>query len=111
MLDVDYIERYFNKEVILPSGERVPSYNQVHNTCAARQVLAGWRRYQVPQADVKPMFANSISYSFSASAMEVETFGYAALQVAQLWAELVAGPGDGGGNDDGGGGGGGVPAT
>jgi hypothetical protein len=89
VLDSHYLELFYNT-----SGFNVaPSFNDVYNRCAGYQApeLGSWRHYQVPQCDMKPVIANSISYSFSADEKNIATFADAAEEIARLWAVFVAG--------------------
>lgn len=88
VLNLPYLARYYTAAGEgARSGPR--SWNDVYNECAARQHIWEWRHYQVPQADMKPVIANSISYTFPATEQDIQAFGEAALEVAALWAGFV----------------------
>lgn len=96
MLDLEYIEKYYNTGASTSDGTgaeddaMLPSFNEVYNSLMERQGTDGWQHYQVPFADMKPVIANSISYTFPATVENVAVFGAAALRLAMLWTENIA---------------------
>lgn len=87
VLDLEYLETFYNT----PVPGLVSSYNEVYNRCMKRQLPSsgGWMHYQVPQCDMKPVLANSISYTMAAQADNVEDFAACAEDVARLWTHMV----------------------
>ena len=61
----------------------------MYNRCLGFQNTLNWHHYQVPQSDMKPVIANSISYTFPAEKESIQAFTDAAADVAQLWTELI----------------------
>jgi hypothetical protein len=86
VLDLSYVDRYYNTQ---GTGISRVSFNDVYNRCLGFQSTLNWHHYQVPQADMKPVIANSISYTFPAEKESIQAFTDAAADVAQLWTELV----------------------
>jgi hypothetical protein len=86
MLDLWYLDTFYNRK-----GSEVSKYsfNDVYNRCLGFQKTLNWHHYQVPQADMKPVIANSISYTFPADKESIQAFTDAAADVAQLWTELI----------------------
>ncbi|KAG7674727.1 hypothetical protein Ndes2526B_g04993 [Nannochloris sp. 'desiccata'] len=86
VLDLDYLNKYYNTK---GTGISSLSFNDVYNRCLGFQSTLNWHHYQVPQSDMKPIIANSISYTFPAEKESIQAFTDAAADVAQLWTELV----------------------
>ncbi|KAL4427619.1 hypothetical protein ABPG75_001708 [Micractinium tetrahymenae] len=89
--DLDYLHKYF---ATAPAGEGGPrGYNDIMNALmATAEKQAGWRHYTSPVAEVKPLLASSIAYSFPAQQDNLDAFRAAALEVAQLWVSFLRAP-------------------
>lgn len=89
--DLEYTHKYFGTA---PPGEGGPrSYNDVMNGLMGEaEKRAGWRHYTSPVAEVKPLLASSISYTFPAQQDNLDAFRAAALEVAQLWVSFLRAP-------------------
>lgn len=87
VLDLEYLETFYDTAV----PGLVSSYNEIYNRCLKRQLPSsgGWMHYQVPQCDMKPVLANSISYTMPAQADDVAEFAACAEDVARLWTHML----------------------
>jgi len=87
VLDLEYLETFYDTAV----PGLVSSYNEIYNRCLKRQLPSsgGWMHYQVPQCDMKPVLANSISYTMPAKADDVADFAACAEDVARLWTHML----------------------
>jgi len=59
-----------------PDGSGLRCYNDIQNEAHEASERPGWRHYQPPTAEVKPLLAASIAYTFPAE--EVGELGVAA---------------------------------
>lgn len=49
-----------------PAGSSLRCYNDIQNEAYEASERPGWRHYQPPVAEVKPLLAASIAYTFPA---------------------------------------------
>ncbi|KAL4444699.1 hypothetical protein ABPG77_002516 [Micractinium sp. CCAP 211/92] len=95
--DLEYTHKYFaTGEPLHVMSSTAPaeggprSYNDVMNgVMGTAEKRAGWRHYTSPVAEVKPLLASSISYTFPAQQDDLDAFRAAALEVAQLWVSFL----------------------
>ncbi|KAI7841637.1 hypothetical protein COHA_004657 [Chlorella ohadii] len=84
--DLDYLHRYFSAA---PDGSGLRCYNDIQNEAYEASERPGWRHYQPPAAEVKPLLAASIAYTFPAEEDNLLLFRSWALEVAALWAAFL----------------------
>jgi hypothetical protein len=84
--DLDYLHRYFSSA---PAGSGLRCYNDIQNEAYEASERPGWRHYQPPVAEVKPLLAASIAYTFPAEEDNLRLFRSCALEVAALWAAFL----------------------
>ena len=89
VLDEVYLERFYNA---IGGESGTASFNDVYDRCLQDfQYRLGWKVFATPQpTTVRPVLANAISFNFSADSDEsVTTFCEIAVELAQLWTEVV----------------------
>ncbi|PSC68965.1 red chlorophyll catabolite reductase [Micractinium conductrix] len=84
--DLDYLHTYVAQAPV--EGQR--TYNTILNeTAAAAAKHPGWRAYDSPTAEVKPLLATAIAYTFPAEQKSLDAFRGTALDVARLWVAFL----------------------